>query len=1024
MVVEGVETGVLHIGSDVASAILYEPGVTDTIDSLNHAYWTPSSNDHGSAIAALTLRAQDNSGALSVTSETVSIQVNAVNDAPVSLNNQVLVSAHSVYTLEPEDFRFHDALENDGLLSIQITGLPQSGQLIYDESPLVEGQEISASAIAAGRLYYSPAQGIDSTTARIAFVVRDTGGSANGGSDLSTEPAELTLLVSGTEEPVTSSLEPDVALTAVENSPASTVIGRLDAAQQARVLSRVDNGGFLAADTPFDDINRYAVDGSSSGDDLGGWHVVDGDVDLRGGLWASGPSGGHALDLNNGIELAAGDRFSQADINQQQLVYAVETAGTDSFGFRLVDGGEDNVPEVDATFHIESYAPLTLEVSTPWNILEGETLPLTRAHLDVSGGNTQADQLRVDVLVPPASAVFTRNGSAVTQFTLQEIDETAISVRHDGLDASNDLALVELYRFDTEVPESIATGTIMFDVADVADAPAGSDSFLATNHKDALVISSGQFGFDDANDGDQLAAVLITDTPVSGTLMLQGNPLTAGAIVEHSEIERQQLRYQPDSLTVGSVTDTIRFRLIDTGDVGNGGSNESEEINTISILVTNNHAPLAVPDSITVDEAGSVSVLLSDATSITANDYDPDTPISQLVVQLVQAPLHGSLLLNPDGTFVYRHDGSETLYDSFSYRVADSEITEDDNRSIARVEITISAVNDTPVAGQLNDYTVRAGELFEFSLPGNLFTDSDPDDKLTLNATMASGEPLPDWLYFDHDAGVFSGETESQNVDSLKIIVSATDTYGASVQRTFALYIEPSFAAASQPVATDVTIVPASVNPSVVVDAAVPETALSGRPAGEALLSSEETVPLRQRPPQSQPLEPFIDTVVAPTLFVFEDRVINHNSLRTVNHAPVDTPGPTVNEAFGLQEARLSAADYSLDKSKKMLDLLDKNRSAFEELKGQEQLVVSSAVALTSGLSIGYIVMLVRGGLLVGSIVSSLPAWTLIDPVPVLQNFDEGNDDQDESLESLVEDRQVSGEASEEQKLKVREHRF
>ena len=45
---------------------------------------------------------------------------------------------------------------------------------------------------------------------------------------------------------------------------------------------------------------------------------------------------------------------------------------------------------------------------------------------------------------------------------------------------------------------------------------------------------------------------------------------------------------------------------------------------------------------------------------------------------------------------------------------------------------------------------------------------------------------------------------------------------------------------------------------------------------------------------------------------------------------------------------------------------------------------LASGVAMTTGLSVGYVVWLVRGGVLVSSMLSALPAWQLIDPMPVL----------------------------------------
>jgi len=50
----------------------------------------------------------------------------------------------------------------------------------------------------------------------------------------------------------------------------------------------------------------------------------------------------------------------------------------------------------------------------------------------------------------------------------------------------------------------------------------------------------------------------------------------------------------------------------------------------------------------------------------------------------------------------------------------------------------------------------------------------------------------------------------------------------------------------------------------------------------------------------------------------------------------------------------------------------------------QRRVVVATGVGLTGGVSIGYVVWLIRGGVLVSSMLSALPAWQMIDPLPVL----------------------------------------
>ena len=58
---------------------------------------------------------------------------------------------------------------------------------------------------------------------------------------------------------------------------------------------------------------------------------------------------------------------------------------------------------------------------------------------------------------------------------------------------------------------------------------------------------------------------------------------------------------------------------------------------------------------------------------------------------------------------------------------------------------------------------------------------------------------------------------------------------------------------------------------------------------------------------------------------------------------------------------------------------------------------------MTTGISIGYVIWLVRSGVIMSSVLSTLPAWRLIDPLPILSSFDSGEDEEDdESIEELV----------------------
>ena len=64
----------------------------------------------------------------------------------------------------------------------------------------------------------------------------------------------------------------------------------------------------------------------------------------------------------------------------------------------------------------------------------------------------------------------------------------------------------------------------------------------------------------------------------------------------------------------------------------------------------------------------------------------------------------------------------------------------------------------------------------------------------------------------------------------------------------------------------------------------------------------------------------------------------------------------------------------------------------------------ASSVAVSASVSIGYVIWLIRGGVLLSSVLASVPAWSAIDPLPVLSRVGgrKGGDDEDDSLQAML----------------------
>lgn len=108
-----------------------------------------------------------------------------------------------------------------------------------------------------------------------------------------------------------------------------------------------------------------------------------------------------------------------------------------------------------------------------------------------------------------------------------------------------------------------------------------------------------------------------------------------------------------------------------------------DNINGAFERVSRNVAPLAITDSLLVEQGGMTSRLVSLGQSVLENDEDANQDTSQEVINdldlqetvltaiLVDGPIYGTLTLDTDGTFVYQHDGSANMADSFTYEIRD-----------------------------------------------------------------------------------------------------------------------------------------------------------------------------------------------------------------------------------------------------------------------------------------------------------------------------------------------------------------
>ena len=105
--------------------------------------------------------------------------------------------------------------------------------------------------------------------------------------------------------------------------------------------------------------------------------------------------------------------------------------------------------------------------------------------------------------------------------------------------------------------------------------------------------------------------------------------------------------------------------------------------------------------------------------------------------------------------------------------------------------------------------------------------------------------------------------------------------------------------------------------------------------------------------------------------------------------------------------------------SQEAYELMRSSLDSFEEgLKNDgkiERVVLGSAVVSSIGLSAGYVIWVLKGGSLLASVLSSMPAWHLADPLSILAGKRDDDED-DESLETIIRDGEKDDEDEDEEK--------
>ena len=165
---------------------------------INSLAYQPVADINGADADSFTFQLRDAGGTanggvdLDPTPNTLTFDINAVNDAPSGTNITLTINEDNAHSFVPAEFGFVDVNEGDGFQSVVIASLPANGSLTLNTTAVSAGDEIAVVDIT--DLAYQPLADINGANAdSFTFQLRDDGGIANGGIDLDPNPDTFTI---------------------------------------------------------------------------------------------------------------------------------------------------------------------------------------------------------------------------------------------------------------------------------------------------------------------------------------------------------------------------------------------------------------------------------------------------------------------------------------------------------------------------------------------------------------------------------------------------------------------------------------------------------------------------------------------------------------------------------------------------------------------------------------------------------------------------------------------------------------
>jgi len=955
---------------------------------------------------ALTIVATDSGGATDT--DTVDITVNPVNDAPtVSMPAGYAVTEGSFLALAGTGLVVGDV--DAGAASVTVMLSVNAGllQVAGPPSVIVSGSgtpvvtlvgpvaDINA-LLAVGMVNYFVTSDAPPATDTLTVTIDDNGASGAGG-------------------PRTASASIPIAITAVNDAPVNTLPGGATTLEDTPLVyagaSRISVTDVDAGAAPL----QVTLNASNGVITLGG---------VAGLAFAFGDGTADASMRFTGtvaaINAALDGLVFTPDLNYWGLAFITMT--TDDLGASGAGGAQtdsdlatiDVLPVNDAPDGTDT--TVTAIEDTPY------TFTLSRfgfTDVDAVDGDAMSD-VRIDSITLPAGATLQLSGVDVAAgqiITVADINAGNL-VFTPVADANGpNYASFTFSVRDAGIPPGPlfdpTPNTMTIDVAPVNDAP--------------IITSDG---------GGATATFVVAENS------------TAVTTVTASDVDLQPLTFSISGgadaarFTIDAVTGVLAFAPAPNfeapADVGANNVYDvtvqvsdgfgGTDTQALTITVTDvDDAPFALADAYAIAEDTTLAVA---APGALANDYDEDG--SPIAATLVSAPSYGTLAFNADGSFVYAPNANFFGTDSFVYRVSDGALQSGN----ATVTITVNGVQDTPTAAD-GSVTTLAATDYTFTIADFNYSDVDGDPlaQVEITSLPASGTLLLAGVPVSANQVILAADIAAGNL-TYSPPSGAAGTFAE--QFGFRVHDGTQYAAATHAMTVGVTVLVTPPPPPPPPVDPVPPPPPSGDPGGSGGTTGDDgdssggtgddgTVSGGGRAgsggegaqaPQAEVAAP--DKVEAPVQAADAGAGVTAPSadgaFASTGNAASTAPGAreadaAVGRVLDPQAEPMTVEQQAIQAISEpaFREELDKLRRHQEEEATVEARVAGSVFAVSTSLSVGYVIWLLRGGVLLTSLLSSLPAWRIIDPLPVLSRMGGADEDEDDdSLEELV-DRNSNG---------------